>query len=865
MIGINNLRNVFLLTPRMMCAAACGLIVCLSITIAAAEQSPRLLMSLAHPALATTLPAATHFNPEAGTAEFWLTLDFDPRTVKSNQNLLEVRFGKNDSLGLYFNALEKQLVFYLRDADDPRSDFHSKQYPVFMVSGSLDWQRGERHHIAVTWSPQISRLYLDGKGHRRSHFYGSIKLSGEQDGEIVVGRGAYKIDAARLWSLPRAPRRIDSIPTDESLADEKLVASTSPWPDATANHHAGRITIGTSVGERANAPAPVPASVYGHPPVTLAVDGGFGWSGERDKASAGENWLRHPVQVKTEPGLRSTWLPITSRDDALVVALEIHNATEQTIVSDVAFEWPLIQPGMHGFFAADDCPFPVEQGRPYYSYTRSTTYGADAQMPIVTVYDPLQNTGLTLTTGDRTFENVTFDLGMEAGPEVMRVVHHALSLAPGETRVIRHYLVGHDGDWRPGLGAYAALFPAIMNPPQGPIADGLQSMIIGGPSSDEFLEDIVALDVGWREVSLMLGEGAGFGNYIPDDLSPYMESVESYRRDIANMLRHDVEPLMYIQARECKDVARAVTEFADSVVRRSDGEPETNVFGPFGATMTCRPGTAWFDHLVDQANRELSVFPNCSGVFFDNAWHTEYSEILCAIAKVMHAQGKSLASNGANAMSVGCTDSIMAESHFQALGSLQYLGLVTPVTYVPIYATGLVDGRERELTAPGLPANLINDLRHCLVSGAFYAFNYRAVRYWSDESKALYQSYRPLQQLLHGRQWLLHAHALTLPDELRGNIFQVPDNRWVVTLADPDADAEAHVRVVDEPVVVRLNRSVGSARVSACRLYDLSSDQAKPVTFRQSGDKLMIDLDEINRLAVIEICFADEGEEGQRR
>lgn len=214
---------------------------------------------------------------------------------------------------------------------------------------------------------------------------------------------------------------------------------------------------------------------------------------------------------------------------------------------------------------------------------------------------------------------------------------------------------------------------------------------------------------------------------------------------------HCINRVRYIQARECKDVQRAELEFTDSVVRYKNGSPVVNEFGPFGTTMTCRPGTAWFEHFKDQACREMKVFDQAGGFFFDNAWRVKYAPIMNAIAEIAHRMGKSLASNGANAMSVGYTDSMMAESHYHALNELQYLGLVTPVTYVPIYAKGVIDQKEREMVAPGLIDNLVVDLRHCLKSGGFYAMNYCGTRYWEASSLAMYQRYLPMQSLLNGR------------------------------------------------------------------------------------------------------------------
>lgn len=786
---------------------------------------PQALLVLQDPKRGTQLDPVEHFNPVEGTAEFWFTVDFDPASVTVNQSLLEVRYGSSNSVGLYFNAQEKALVFYMRDADDPRDDHHSRDYPVFINSGRLDWSKGDRYHVAVTWSPDVSRMYLDGKHHRRSFYRGGLIVdpASESKREMLISPGQFRVDAVRIWPVPRAPRQIDRRPRPNEV-EELVFPRTRPvWPTTAQQVGSGRLLVGLDEQNR---------------PVGLAID------------STDQNWMWRPAHIEADRQLNHAWTA-RSQSDAVVLTVELTNPTPETIATDLTVTLPILQPDMMVFFPAGDCPFPLQQGRLKYGRSRRAT-SSDAKLPLVTLYQPGTNRGLTLTPGDRVYEDVEFDAAMEGKATELRVTHRGLAVPAGETRAVSWYLVAHEDDWRPGLGAYARLFPDILRAPQGPIADGPQSMIIGGPSTEEFLSTLRQLDVGWREVTLYLGEGAGFGNYIPDDLEPYQTAVNSYRRDIEKMNAYGIQPLMYVQARECKDVQRAVTEFADSVQRRTNGEPLVDVFGPFGASMNCEPGSTWFLHIEDQARRILDVFPDSKGLFFDNAWETRYAEIMKSVADIAHAQGKSLASNGANAISVGWTDSIMAESATEALDALRYLGLVTPVTYVPIYGTGVIQHNEREHAAPGLRKNLFADLRHCLISGAFYSFNYRGVRYWPEESLDLYRRYQPLQESLRGRKWLLHAHALTLPHGIEGNIFEQPDGDWIVVLAGPAEDQDGVVRLGDE---VRVGLLPDRKQVTSALLTDLADAAARPVDVVVEDGVARLRVDEFHGLAVISLSL----------
>jgi hypothetical protein len=822
-IGVRLMRFGQLIIVMQMC------VMCLlpgaTLKAQATEHSSqvKVLYTQRYPQRGTKVDPLGAFDPEQGTAEFWIKPLFDPATVKDNQFILSVRYGNGNSVGLYFNAAEKALIYYMMDADDPRQDFHSRQYPVFINAGKVDWQKDEQHHVTITWSAQVSRLYLDGKEHRRSFFHGGIKVDAQASSkrEMIIGEGQYEIQAARVWSLPRAPRRIDRLPVATDARALQFPDHLPAWPQDQNQMHAGRLRLAVNSQQK---------------PVALAID------------QKSNNWMHKPLALLANTSLTSQWQASANQNgNTVTLSLTLNNPTDKHIETDVTVSWPILQPNMHVFFPAGDCPFVLEEGRTFYDHSRA----ASPVLPMVTVYQPQADLGLTITSSDQTQERVTIDAASEGDATDLRITHEKMQFSPGQSRTITWYLVGHEGDWRPGLQAYAQLFPAILNKPVGPITKVPQGMIIGGPSDDDFLGNLVDMHIGWREVSLNLGKGAGFGNYVPDDLKPYEHAVEMYRKANASMNRHGIVPLMYIQARECKDVARAESDFSDSVVRYQDGSPVVDQYGPFGATMTCVPGTAWFEHLKDQAYREMKVFDQAGGFFFDNAWRTDYAPIMNAIADIAHGMGKSLASNGANAMSVGYSDNIMAESHYQALDELQYLGLVTPVTYIPIYATGVLDQKEREMIAPGLLENLLVDLKHCLKSGAFYSLNYRGTRYWSDGSLNLYRQYLPMQEMLNGRQWLLHAHALDLPESVLGNVFERAEGQWLVTLTTP-MDAPHGTQLKPErPVVLRMPANMPA--FTAARFRDINSRDWQELKLTVKHETVLIEVPAFTDMAVIEL------------
>ncbi len=737
-------------------------------------------------------PVAGTVNPERGTVEFWLEPLFDFGDSKNNESLLRIGFGPEDGMALYYNGGNQGFVFYAWDKDDPSPRHHSHDLATFLPSRKLHWRKGEKHHVAVTWQRDVQRIYLDGERDRHSYFEGGIKVASPAGGMIEVGGGRFRISEIRIWDGPRAPRNRVESPVDGGSS-----TPMTPSPSAGESLALSGRDIRMVVAADSHAPLVLKAG----PALT--------------------SWLKAPGSVEVHASADSPVSPAATvrwfEEGGLIVCeVDLRNPDAMRhAVGDLVLVLPALEKDTMVFVAADDSPFRAEEGRPFYDGRGQVVYGQDASLPIVCLYSPEKDAGFTVFGDDASLEDIAFDPGFASGEGLLEVRRLRVRVAPGGREIRRWFFAGHAGDWRPGLGAYAMRFPGILAPPCGPLATGDSAMIIGGPSDDAFLAALRDLGVGWRQVSLFLGEGARFGNYIPDDLAPYAVAVEGFRKGIASQRRHGLHSMLYIQARECHDVARAEQEFADSIVRLPDGSPEVDKHGPFGATMTCRPGTAWFNHLLEQGRRELATFPDADGFFFDNAWRNEYADILRALADLAHSNGKSLAANGGNARSVAWSDAIMAESFYTALGDLKYLGLATPIVYVPIYSQGAAPGKEREMRAPGVAANLQRDLKECLLSGAFYSFNYRGTNYWEGTSSKIFADYLPLQRLLNGRRWVLTPHALLVPDDLDGNVFESPSGNWLVTLVDKASDWTRPEKMTARGGVVTVTAPDGRKPVNA--------------------------------------------------
>jgi len=779
-------------------------------------------------------PAFGNVNPTSGTIACWVKLDFDPDHAGFNRDIVRVEYDRDNAFGLYYNHVDKGFIFWMKDADDPNEFQHGAPYSVFLPTGPLPWHEGEWHHLAVTWSPDVQRIYIDGRSYRHSSYRGGLTLAKESmDGELLVGgAGGFVIDELALWDQPYAPRRLgERVNTHrEKTTADAMVAG---------NMNTNRVILRAKGIELATDHAT-------HMPILIRT------------GPKNTSWLNAPGNLRVIPAQDGLQPQIRWSSDDRFITCEVTLTNFGDHDATVDLEWRLHVLGSNdwAFMAADECPFRIDTGRPYYDYDKRVTYGRDARLPLVTVYRPSRDAGFTVFSSSDTFELVDYDVGFDGPPNVLTIRHRGLHIPAGASISRTWTWAGHPADWRSGLQAYVTRYPGILTPPRGPLASGSPGMMIGGPSDKAFLDTMRSLGVGWRMVSLYLGEGSGFGNFIPDHLEDYQAAVTSLQQQVTAMVQDGIKPMIYIQARECKNTVRALDAFSDSVKHHPDGTPIIDKHGPFGASMTCRPGTRWFTHLLDQAHREMRVFPNAAGFFFDNAWETEYADIMRAIADYAHSIGKSLASNGANARSVAWSDAIMAESYFSALGNLQYLGLVKPVVYIPIYGSGAPStARERVHVAPGHLKNLARDMRECLAAGAFYAFNYRGVKYWSPEAVALFRKYLRLQNELIGRRWVLDAHALQLPPGCRGNIFESPEGDWIVTIADERIDPLDENTWRDLPQPVRVRAPDSAWRASSVWRRDLKTTERTAISVRQQGSNLEIPIDEFPGMAVVRIIW----------
>ena len=253
--------------------------------------------------------------------------------------------------------------------------------------------------------------------------------------------------------------------------------------------------------------------------------------------------------------------------------------------------------------------------------------------------------------------------------------------------------------------------------------------------------------------------------------------------------------------------------------------------------------------------RMLDIFPDIDGLFLDELHYNQFDfahddgvsargdkpvamlgfavqDAARRICDAVHQRGKVVWANGPTTLEVAhYVDGFMAEVSWEWLGTVLYLGLEKPV--VLLFGKG-----------PWTAAQLERDLNTALFAGAQPSAMHDSSAIVPDigpELLAIMQRYRPLFQMLRGRKWILHPHAIESgPSDLRMNCFALADGDFAVTLS-PSIGADVPAAHANDETSIRL-RWPGLDKVRSAKLFD-ADDPHKPLDLSIQREKHGLSLD----------------------
>lgn len=442
------------------------------------------------------------------------------------------------------------------------------------------------------------------------------------------------------------------------------------------------------------------------------------------------------------------------------------------------------------------------------------------------------------------------------------------------------HLVVHEGDWRPGLGWMLQHYSEYFRPANKEVYrwEGHMMIIDGGAVADYQRAakytgmDLVAMGLGWLETEttgfISYGgephteDGWYYGRQVPVDPSQDSIVMKPWNERAKAAKEYGVGTMFYFKiASVLREVA--VREFPDAIARWENGADLGAImygwdFGKMYPVLNPDPKYSFYEYAIDQAERLIKGTPEGVGIFWDvlapslyfdyahddgismiggtEAYHLSfaYDKLMRDVRMLANKYNKVIWGNQLLHIELGkYIDGVVMETWEDWLMVLQYTAIARPLVYLRYW-------QDNVETAARTPEEREDSLKACLLSGAFAKIDDIARGGPAMKGYDVFMSYVPLMKLLKQREWVLKAHALTLPDEYKGNIFTTPEHDYIVSVVSP------HVSYYDKDV----ESSKANLRVRVGHdfeitdMYSLSADYEgrHDVEYERDGEYLNITL-----------------------
>lgn len=482
--------------------------------------------------------------------------------------------------------------------------------------------------------------------------------------------------------------------------------------------------------------------------------------------------------------------------------------------------------------------------------------GSGIVLPAVTVFRYKDDLGISfIQPFDMSKPTSYFRINVDNIDRMIGVSIENLRLSSSRTASSGVHLVVHEGDWRPGLGWMLDKYPEYFRPGNPEVYRWEGNMMIGSPDTVVKMQkytdiDLVGMGLRWVEVPTsndVLGpEGPYYGRYIPNDPA-VSERWNKWAKEAADA--HGVGSMMYLQTYEMWDKV-ALDRFADAIAKDENGKPYPAFegWGKQYSLMNPDPKYSWYEYILDQGKQLIQLTPENAGIFWDRCDYPWFDfvhddgismvygreaymlafgleSIMKDIRNIANKHNKVIWSNFPYYIEIGkYYDGVMAENRWDWMMTLQYVSIARPLVMLNYWNSGDIYSREK-------------DLKYALVAGAFTSTQGllagpRALGY------DIHMKYVPLIQLFKEKEWVLDAHALSLPDGNRGNIFTTPEHDYIVSIVDLDTsyfDDQNQGEEVQVRVRVKDDFEIGN-------IYTLSVDYEgrHEVVYEQDGQYLYV-------------------------
>ncbi len=437
--------------------------------------------------------------------------------------------------------------------------------------------------------------------------------------------------------------------------------------------------------------------------------------------------------------------------------------------------------------------------------------------------------------------------------EYFKVCHEYLGVRESSPATAGVLISAHDGQWRPALAWYARRYPKYFQPD--PRIGEHEGVYHGGrpdpddePTVREKMKARYERGVRWAELHCHFPHYGLYVNPTEPWIGEHSDVETTYdlvRRTIDLYQEHGIKVHTYynIIDGQCEYVEKA---FGESVVVDEQGQ-RVPAFRECWL-MNADPATPFGRHCLEQFDKLMEMYGRTAAIFFDvygrhyslDFGHDDgitmvhnkpayclkfaFQRIMEVIEPKLRAMGKQFSANKPEGIeTLAGIDLIMADEGHNPyrLEAFSYYGLFKPIM---VLDGGMWQDPEPTLKTCLRLGMMVNDFaeRHERAGVELSPAD-------ADRNRRLRETYTPLLQELIGKQWVLEPNALELPESVRGNIFQVPDGRVIVTIVSEHRSMfEEGGFAADLPVVVRL-ADAGSIRRATVRSVDYAEAVEAPV------------------------------------
>ncbi len=462
-----------------------------------------------------------------------------------------------------------------------------------------------------------------------------------------------------------------------------------------------------------------------------------------------------------------------------------------------------------------------------------------------------------------------------------------LDLQPGETQVLRHYMVTHQGCWRSGLAWVREKFSRFFMLSNKQLIERTHGCFIYSNVANEELcrkfqqEGVKNLEIHYTYPF--------FGKYVPEEenwisqiddkwnaikktTDPRAPAEDSSYQEIKNYLsgvmkvnmnkqrvsdfirrlkNHGIQSFLYFMPSECWEFF-AKREFPEAIYTNPDGT--LAVTWKDHLQLKTAPASRWWYYICRQLEGMLDLYPEADGIFIDQSALDRDNYFVCKItaqlAKIAAQRGKICYWNGPYLVElIEHAVGMLAESGPVYGEMIKYLTIGDKVCCglgfsEPQFQRNLING-----LWPPAPSQMhmrkfrvADEDAHCLPI--------------PEELEELQKRYRYLYELYQGKTWLLEAHALKTSAGVQSNIFQRPEGDYLVALTIPGHSYKSGAALRQVEITVRA-KDLAKVKAVYWRSPDLGCEQYA-VNWKSEKNEIRIMLPWVGSAGVLWLAFTKQ-------